>query len=74
MQPQVAIIDVNLPDGNGCDLVPMLRVQQTDLPILLSTGHVEHDLSDEKKRIMSLMKPYEFDELLTAIGELTALG
>ena len=72
MQPQVAIIDVNLPDGNGCDLVPLLRVGNKDLPILLSTGHVELELSDERNHILSLMKPYEFSDLLDAIGCVTA--
>ena len=71
MQPQVAIIDINLPDGNGFDLVPLLRAKHQNLPIVLSTGHVELDLSDEKKGILSLMKPYQFSDLLTAIGNVT---
>ncbi|HKO56498.1 MAG TPA: PAS domain S-box protein, partial [Thermoanaerobaculia bacterium] len=72
VQPQVAIIDVNLPDGNGVDLVPLLRAEQRDLPIILSTGHVELNLSYEKERILSLMKPYEIGDLLDAIGNVTA--
>jgi PAS domain S-box-containing protein len=70
--PQVAIIDLNLPDGNGADLVPLLRAEHKDLPIVLSTGHVELNLTDEKNRILSLMKPYELHELLTAIESVTA--
>lgn len=72
MRPQVAIIDVNLPDGNGVDLIPLLRAEHADLPIVLSTGHVELNLASTKKRILSLMKPYELDDLLTAIGHVTA--
>ncbi|MDQ3282592.1 MAG: PAS domain S-box protein, partial [Acidobacteriota bacterium] len=53
--PHVAIIDVNLPDGNGVDLIPALRAEHEQLPVVLSTGHVEFDLSMEKKRILSLM-------------------
>jgi PAS domain S-box-containing protein len=71
-RPQVAIIDLNLPDGNGADLIPLLRAEHEDLPIVLSTGHVEPTLSDETKRIVSLMKPYELDELLAAIGSVMA--
>jgi PAS domain S-box-containing protein len=72
MQPHVAIIDVNLPDGNGVDLIPILRAEHEDLPIVLSTGHVELPMSDEKQRILSLLKPYELGELLAAIGNVTA--
>ena len=71
MKPQVAIIDVNLPDISGVDLVPMLRAQQQHLPVVLSTGHVELNVSDQKQRILSLMKPYELHHLLSAIGDVT---
>ncbi len=70
--PQVAIIDLNLPDGNGADLVPLLRAEHEDLPVVLSTGHVELNLTDEKNRILSLMKPYELRDLLVAIESVTA--
>lgn len=71
-QPEVAIVDVNLPDGNGVDLVPVLRAENEDLPIVLSTGHVELSISETEKRLLALMKPYQFDDLLTAIGNVTA--
>jgi len=71
-QPQVAIIDVNLPDGSGVDLVPLLRAKHANLPVVLSTGHVELELSDEKSRVLSLMKPYQLSDLLVAIGHVTA--
>jgi PAS domain S-box-containing protein len=71
-QPHVAIIDINLPDGNGADLIPLLRAEHDELPIVLSTGHVELNASDEKNRILSLLKPYELDDLLMAIGNVTA--
>jgi CheY-like chemotaxis protein len=70
--PHVAIIDVNLPDGNGVSLIPLLRAVRADLPIVFSTGHVELNLSDDKERIVSLMKPYELSDLLLAIGSVTA--
>jgi PAS domain S-box-containing protein len=70
--PHVAIIDVNLPDGNGVDLIPQLRAEHADLPIVFSTGHVELNLSHEENRILALMKPYELSDLILAIGAVTA--
>jgi PAS domain S-box-containing protein len=72
VRPQLAIIDVNLPDGNGIDLIPLLRAEHIDLPVILSTGHIEVNLANDEKRILSLMKPYELSELLAAIGTVTA--
>ncbi|MEA2166380.1 MAG: two-component system, cell cycle sensor histidine kinase and response regulator CckA [Thermoanaerobaculia bacterium] len=73
-RPHVAIIDINLPDGNGVDLVPLLRAEQKDLPIVLSTGHIDLVQSPGTERILSLMKPYQLNELLAAIGTVTAVA
>ncbi|HYI10608.1 MAG TPA: PAS domain S-box protein [Thermoanaerobaculia bacterium] len=71
MRPDVAIIDINLPDGNGVDLMSTLRAEDAGLPVVLSTGHVELNVACERKRTLSLMKPYEIGELLAAIGNVT---
>jgi len=71
-RPQVAVIDVNLPDGNGAELASQLRNEHQDLSVVLSTGHVELNLTNQTKGILSLMKPYELGDLLAAIGNVTA--
>jgi len=71
IRPQVAIIDVNLPDGHGPDLVPLLRAEHTGLSVILSTGHVEQSDSEDDE-IQWLMKPYQFSDLLGAIGNVAA--
>jgi PAS domain S-box-containing protein len=70
-RPHLAIIDLNLPDGNGADLVPLLRTEHQALPIILSTGHVQQSSAEPRDQIVSLMKPYEVGDLLQAIGCLT---
>ena len=40
--------------------------------VVLSTGHVEFDLSGQTKRTFSLMKPYELRDLMAAIGNVTS--
>ncbi|MGZ8778460.1 MAG: PAS domain S-box protein [Thermoanaerobaculia bacterium] len=72
--PQVAIIDVNLPDGDGAELAQRLRAEHENLPIVLSTGHVDIGQWDDEDRIIALMKPYELDALLDAISRATALA
>lgn len=69
--PEVAIIDINLPDGNGIDLIPRLRAANPRLPIIISSGHVDPD-SVQGWGIQSLLKPYAFDDLLTAIARARA--
>ena len=71
-RPQVAVIDVNLPDGNGAELASHLRTEHHDLSVVLSTGHVELNLTNQTKGILSLTKPYELADLLAAIGNVTA--
>jgi DNA-binding NarL/FixJ family response regulator len=39
--PDLAIIDLSLPDGNGLDLVKCLKTQLPDIPVLVSSMHDE---------------------------------
>lgn len=70
-QPDVAIIDINLPDGSGLDLLARLRETWQSLRVVLSTGHVERTYAEDPHTI-SLLKPYEVSDLLDAITTVTA--
>jgi len=68
-KPLLTIVDLNLPDGDGADLIANLR-KHSDLPIIvLSAKHSEH----EKVRCFNLgaddyiSKPFGIQELLARI-------
>jgi DNA-binding NtrC family response regulator len=64
--PELAIVDIDLPDGNGIDLASRLRALHPDLTIVLSTGHVD-PVAAEGYGFVSLLKPYKVEDLLAAI-------
>ena len=70
-RPDVAIVDVNLADGSGVRLIPILRARYEHLPVVLSTGHVEFNLDACDRRTVALLKPYEIGDLLGAIGSVS---
>jgi DNA-binding NarL/FixJ family response regulator len=49
LKPQVALVDLNLPDGNGLDLVRTLRAQRPDLGLVVVTMY------DDDERVMGAL-------------------
>lgn len=70
--PDVAILDLNLPDANGLDLLPELRRKWPGLPVIVSTGHLEPASVKTDDYTTSVMKPYQIAELLDAMARVTA--
>jgi DNA-binding NarL/FixJ family response regulator len=52
--PDVAIVDVSLPDGNGLDLVKRLRIHNPDIRILVLSMHDETLLAERALRAGAL--------------------
>jgi two-component system, cell cycle sensor histidine kinase and response regulator CckA len=71
--PELAIVDIDLPDGNGIDLASRLRVGNPRLAIILSTGHVD-PVAAEGFGFVSLLKPYKVEDLLEAIERAVEAG
>ncbi len=68
--PDMLILDIMLPDGNGCDICESFR-KKSDNPVIFLTG--KDEISDKVKGLgrgadYYLTKPYSFDEL-TAVTE-----
>ena len=48
--PEIAIIDLSLPDGNGLELVKRLQARYPDIPILVSSMHDENLFAERALR------------------------
>ncbi len=60
--PQVVILDINLPGISGIEVCARIRATNPDQPVILSTGHMTGIHLDPHTR--ALLKPYSFDELM----------
>ncbi|GAB4032382.1 MAG: response regulator transcription factor [Elusimicrobiota bacterium] len=74
-KPDISILDINLPDGNGLDLLKMIRKNENlmDLPVIILTAHSNM----ENKKIafknyadIFLPKPIDYEELMLWLNSL----
>jgi DNA-binding NtrC family response regulator len=68
--PDLVLLDNQLPDGSGLDLVAKLKAIDADLPVVLLTGHGSVDLAvDALKRGCTdfLEKPFKIERLRTTV-------
>ncbi len=76
-EPELALIDVRLPDGSGIDLTRDLLLFYPDLKVLLYTGETEPALVTQALDAGArayVLKAGTFDELLSAISHVGAGG
>lgn len=71
--PDLAIVDLSMPDGNGVDLIHTLHQSHPDLPIILYSGYFSpEDDAEKRARAMAgvvavFRKPMRNADLLDAI-------
>lgn len=67
--------DIELPDGEGYNLVPILRDKHPDIPVIVASGALEH-LRDAKNllggldRIVFMSKPLGLEEFRRKVTSL----
>jgi PAS domain S-box-containing protein len=66
LQPEVVVLDMNMPALNGADTLPLLRSLRPALPVLLATGQADQaamNLVSAHSRVALMPKPFSLAEL-----------
>jgi PAS domain S-box-containing protein len=71
LDPDVVILDVNMPGLGGGDTLVRLRALRPDLPVLLATGRVDQtavELTRTHPRVVLMAKPFGLHDLQRQLG------
>lgn len=70
---QIVVLDLNLPDMPGAELLPLLLAQSPSLRVLVSSGMpFSNEIlpEAERHRVASLLKPFMPNELIAELARL----
>jgi PAS domain S-box-containing protein len=76
-QPDVVILDMNMPGLGGSGTLPRLRLMNPTVPVLLATGRADQaalDLADSHPHVVLLSKPFRIQELQQYLANLEPGG
>ena len=69
--PDLVILDIVLPDGNGLDLCRELKATRPSLPVLVLTARAQEQAEAAAAGAdLVLTKPFELEALEAAVGQL----
>jgi FixJ family two-component response regulator len=74
-QPQCLLVDIQLPDMNGLDLLIELNRRESLIPAIVMTGHGDEELetrATEQNAVGYFQKPFDTTELLNTISGVLA--
>ena len=69
--PDVVLLDMRLPDGDGLDLIPQIKKRWAETEVIVLTGHGAMDMAVEAGKrgaFTFLSKPFENEKLLADIN------
>ena len=72
LQPDVVVLDLNMPGLGGAGTLPHLRRLRPNLPVLLATGRADQTalaLTADFPRVTLLAKPFSLQEMKAALVE-----
>ena len=70
-QPQCLLVDIELPDMNGLDLLSELHRQEKSIPAIVITGHGGEELETtavQRNAVAYFQKPFDTSRLLNAVS------
>jgi DNA-binding NtrC family response regulator len=75
--PDVVLLDVQLPDGDGIDFLLEIRREWPDTPVIVMTGHGSIESAVEAMRrgaVNFIQKPIHLDELTVSLDQAVETG
>ncbi|MEM8883806.1 MAG: sigma-54 dependent transcriptional regulator [Planctomycetota bacterium] len=75
--PTLVLLDLQLPDGHGLDLLPQFRRRWPAVPVIVMTGHGSIEIAVEAMRqgaAYFVEKPIHFSELVVSIQQAVDTG
>ncbi|WP_454692234.1 response regulator [Achromobacter aloeverae] len=68
--PDLLMVDFIMPGMNGAEVIERVRAERPELPIILATGYVDAQVSDELlQRELILQKPFDIDDLAAMVRQ-----
>jgi CheY-like chemotaxis protein len=77
LEPDLVILDMNMPGLNGAQTLARLRVIRPGQPVLLATGYSDDAIAPllrDHRQLYSLRKPFSLQELRTKLGAIEGLA
>ena len=72
-QPDLALLDLNLPDGDGFELVPILKKEKPTAKFAIVTAYnqmQEQTKSQELGAVKIIGKPFTLNDVFTTVSEM----